>query len=608
MKIIRIFTDRNFNIKLKTQLMASFLIMILCIIGIFSLVIYNSVLGILKQQSEELVIRQFRQSEYNILNVKEEMEKVAELLTINKDIQSFVDYPSQLNQAERVSLASEVIKSFDGILNMYPYAYSISLYNRNGEALSTTGSSSWYSTDKGDIPFFSSELYNKIVSKGFGFLWDGHNKASLFETVNRNYSFNSDIPLMTMVRNVNLLGRSNKSTVLVINVLHSKFSTIYTGDWNNKGSQYLIDNEGMIVSSLDASSIGASVKFASQIDSAKMYGSFDYNDRSQSTQITYYRIDGTDWTLVSETLETEFIRNASILKKNISILVVVSIVLAFLLSLYWIYRITKPLTHLVHAMREMEKGKMGVVLDETPSTELGMIGKQFNKMSLSIEDLIEENREIEALKRQHEIEALQFQINPHFLYNSLNTIKWIAIVRQEPSIVDGITTLGNMLRSIYKENSLFTPLQEELNYLENYLKIMNIRFGEGVAVHFEIPEELLAHKIIRFILQPIVENAFEHGMSSISYMGSITIFAEQHGEDLFITVADNGRGMKEERLDEIRSLLKMNLSTNSSTHGGVGLSNVSRRIKMQYGVDYGLSILSEVDKGTRVVINIPVIM
>lgn len=608
MKIVKILTDRNFNMKLKTQLTASFLMMILCIIGIFSYVIYNSVLSILRNQSEELVIRQFRQSEYNILNVREQLEKVAELLTINKDIQSFIDYSEHSAPADRIGLANDVIKLFDGILGTYPYTYSISLYSRNGEALSTTGSSSWYSKEKEDIPFYASPLYKRIVDKGFGFLWDGEYNSSLFQTADRVYSSQQAVPLMTMMRNVNLLGRSNRSAVLVINVPHERLSTIYTGDWNNKGSQYLIDNQGMIVSSLDTGSIGSKVKYAGQIDPSRLYGSFAANRDGKSTQITYYRIQGTGWTLVNETLETEFIRNTALLQKNILLLMLVSIVLAFLLSVYWIYRITRPLTHLVHAMREMEMGKMGVVLNETPGTELGMIGRRFNKMSLSIEGLIEENRQIEAEKRQREIEALQFQINPHFLYNSLNTIKWMAMVRQEPGIVDAITTLGNMLRAIYKGNSLFTPLQQELNYLENYLKIMNIRYGEGVDVKFDIPEELLGLKIIRFILQPIVENAFVHGMSSINYKGSITISAEQQGDDLCITVADNGRGIQGEKLEEIASILRLSQAGQTSPSGSVGLVNVSRRMKMQYGESYGLSIYSEPEQGTRVVIRVPVVV
>lgn len=143
------------------------------------------------------------------------------------------------------------------------------------------------------------------------------------------------------------------------------------------------------------------------------------------------------------------------------------------------------------------------------------------------------------------METLQSQINPHFLYNALNTIKWVAMVRKAVSIVDSITTLGNMLRTIYKDRSLTVPLQTEVEYIENYLKIMNARYGEGVVVSIRVPDELRGCQIIRFILQPIVENAFAHGMTSKSYQGTISITARREGDDLIVAISDNGTGIPE---------------------------------------------------------------
>ncbi|GGA42933.1 cache domain-containing sensor histidine kinase [Paenibacillus physcomitrellae] len=607
MRILNLFrSDRNFNFKLKTQLTASFLIMTLFIICLFSLFVYKSVLYILKNQSEELLVRQFRQSEYNIQNVRDQTEKVAELLTINKDLQSFVDNPSD-QRADRINQANEVIKMMDGILGTYPYLYSISLYSKDGEALATTGSSSWYSTNQDEIPFYTSSLYRDITQKGIGLLWEGSYDSQQFETLNRIYAFKPSVPLITMARNVNVLGRSNRSAVLVFNIRQADFSPIFNGDWNLKGSQYLVDDQGRTVSSTEPEAINTVVRFADQIDRSRSYGSFMTKNNGQTTQVTYYRIGGTGWTLINETLETEFLRNISILRQVIITIMLVSIVLAFMLSTYWIYRITRPLTHLVRAMREMEMGKMGVVLDDTPRTELGVIGRRFNNMSLSIEQLIGENKKIEQGRRQLELEALQFQINPHFLYNALNTIKWIAIVRKETSIVEAITTLGNLVRSIYKENALFIPLEAELQYLHNYLKIMNTRYGEGVEVSFEVDERFFSYKIIRFILQPIVENAFVHGMSSIGYKGQITIGAEEKDGDLFITVHDNGQGLDADKLEDIHALLKMN-SLSPNPKGSIGLSNVNRRIKMQHGDRYGISLHSQSEEGTTVLIHVPVVL
>ncbi|MGO4275700.1 sensor histidine kinase, partial [Paenibacillus sp. TAF58] len=256
--------------------------------------------------------------------------------------------------------------------------------------------------------------------------------------------------------------------------------------------------------------------------------------------------------------------------------------------------------HLVHAMWQMENGNLGIMLDETPSTELGIIGRRFNKMSLSIEELMEKNKIIEEDKRKLGLEALQSQINPHFLYNALNTIKWVAMLRKEMGIVDSITTLGNMLRSIYKERSLTVTLQVEVDYIENYLKIMNARYGEGVQVSLSIPGELLHCQIIRFILQPIVENAFIHGMYSKNYKGKIAITASGSEEDVFISVSDNGAGIEADKLTAIQACMKSGNSAYDLSPGeSIGLVNVNRRLLMQYGEGYGLAITGNPGEGTR---------
>jgi two-component system, sensor histidine kinase YesM len=609
MRMLKILSDRNFTVRLKTQLIASFLAMTFIIVSVISILVYNSVLSILKKQSEEMVTRQFRQSEYNIINFRDQLEKMAGLLAINKDVQSFIEKPAVQDEATSLIAAHEVIKAMDSILGTYPYVYSIALYSRSGEALSDSVTRSWYSNDaKEASPFYSSALFEKISKKSFGFLWDGKTDSSLFGLTERASLNEKPIPYMTVVRNVTVIGRVNLSAVLVVNVRQSEFGSIYNGSDGDgsKSSPYLIDSDGIRISYSDLSLIGSKVPLAEQIDLTRPNGSFTLQSDGRSKQVTYYQIGKTGWTLINETPETEFIRNILTLRQLIGVVVALSILLALFLSFYWIYRITKPFNHLVHAMREMEKGHVGILLNETPSTELGIIGRRFNKMSLSIEELIEENKTIEEEKRKLEMEALQSQINPHFLYNALNTIKWVAMVRKELSIVDGITTLGNMLRTIYKDRSLMMTLQEEIEYIENYLKIMNARYGEGVHVSIIIPEELRGHKIIRFILQPIVENAFVHGMNSKNYLGTITVAASRSVDDIIITVSDNGTGIPEERLASIRAYLNSGDSAPQLSLGGsIGLANVNRRIRLQYGKRYGLTIDSYADGGTEVRIRVP---
>jgi two-component system sensor histidine kinase YesM len=608
MRMSRIWNDRSFNVKLKTQLIASFLAMTFVIVSVITLLVYHSVLTILKKQSEEMVTRQFRQSEYNILNFRDQLEKMAGLLAINKDVQSFIGQPDAPDEATRLSEAQEVIKALDSILSTYPYLESVSLYSQTGEALYDSAGGSWYRRDASEVsPFFSSGLYDRIVRQGNGFQWEGQTDSSLFRLSDRAYPNEDPVPYVTVVRNVFVLGRVNQSAVIAVNVKQTEFGSIFGSDaYAVKNTQYVINADGIRISQSDSGAIGSKAELADRLDPAKKNGSFTVQSGSRSKQVTYYRIGKTGWTLINETPEAEFVSNILALRQLILVAVAISILLALILSFYWIYRITRPFNHLVHAMSQMEKGNLGIVLDETPSTELGLIGRRFNKMSLSIEELIEQNKAIEEDKRKLEMEALQSQINPHFLYNALNTIKWVAMVRKELSIVDSITTLGNMLRSIYKDRSLTVPLQTEVEYIENYLKIMNARYGEGVQVSITIPEDLRGCQIIRFIMQPIVENAFVHGMTSKSYRGTIAITAYRNEDDLIVAISDNGMGIPADRLALIQESLNEGCSATSSLPGGsICLTNVNRRIWMQYGKGYGLTLDSSADNGTEVRIRVP---
>jgi len=175
------------------------------------------------------------------------------------------------------------------------------------------------------------------------------------------------------------------------------------------------------------------------------------------------------------------------------------------------------------------------------------------------------------------------------------------------NIVGSLTALGNLLRPIFANNSFNCTIGEEIDYVENYIKIMNFRFGEGVEVTFDIPDILLPCQILRFTLQPIVENAFSHGMKKQNYIGVIKISGYDQGEQIILEVEDNGEGISKEVLDQIKDSLRQ-LDTEMHKKCGsmsIGLSNVNRRIKLHFGDSYGISIDSNMNGGTKVSIKLP---
>lgn len=607
MKLFNIFIDRNLHPKLKTQLILSFIGMNAIILSIISISVYFGVLGILKSQSEEMVTQQSRQAEFNLTGYREQIENVAGMIAINSDVQNFINADGNRELPTRVTYANDIIKQFDGIISTYNFIDSIYLYCPNGEALSTSYSGCWYRQDAlTKCAFYSTKLYREILEKGYGSIWEGGYSAGDFE-VNDYNSLSSGTPYITMIRNISFLSSSRQKAVVVVNLKQNSVISIYNGITGEKRTdKYMIKSDGTVISNTETKLIGSRVDFVEKINAGGKHGSFRIERDDVPKQVTYYKLSNTGWVLINEIPESDFIDNILTLKRIVLGVFAISLVFALLLSTYWIYRITKPFNHLTEAMKKMGGGDIGILLDENPKNELGLIGKRFNKMSKNIEELMEKNLAIEEEKRKLEMEALQAQINPHFLYNALNTLKWIAVIKNETGIADGMTSLGSMLRPIFKDRSLTVTINDEVEYIKNYLAIMNIRYGEGVQVLFDIPDDLKELTILRFILQPVVENSFLHGMTSRNYVGVITIRARKDNGDVKIIVEDNGTGIREEKLEEIRT----SLAGSGSPGGSIGLLNVHRRIKIQYGEPYGLDIANTgdgADSGARVTITIPAV-
>ena len=257
-------------------------------------------------------------------------------------------------------------------------------------------------------------------------------------------------------------------------------------------------------------------------------------------------------------------------------------------------------------MKKMEQGSLGLTLEVKEKNEIGVLVEQFNKMSKSIEELVELNKDIQEEKRNLEIEALKSQINPHFIYNTLNMIKWMAVIIKADNIAESLTALSDFLHPIFKKNDVTCPVREEIEYIKNYIKIMNFRFGGRFKTNIDISGEIQDLMVLRFILQPIVENAINHGLIEQNE-GIISIEGYKKDDVLFISVSDNGRGMTEDQVYELNQALMEGTEITGSISKGIGLKNVNRRIKLHYGNSYGLMIQSKKGEGSKVLIKIPVV-
>lgn len=289
-----------------------------------------------------------------------------------------------------------------------------------------------------------------------------------------------------------------------------------------------------------------------------------------------------------------------ILQQNVMILALLLLVFSILLFFYFSTVITRPIKGLMRNMLLVEKGQFERLPPVHSRDEIGLLSHRFNQMSYELKQLVERIHHEEAEKAVAEIRALQSQINPHFLYNTLGTIKWIASMQRADKIVDMSEALISLLRYAARHEGSMVPIRAELDNLDHYMTIQKVRYYNLIETIYDVEEALLAYCVPKLILQPLVENAIFHGLAE-SEEGVITVSIRRQADKLRLQVQDNGSGMDADTMNR----LKERLAARSGRECGIGVHNVHRRIQLHYGEQYGVSFASRPQEGTIFTITIP---
>ncbi len=273
--------------------------------------------------------------------------------------------------------------------------------------------------------------------------------------------------------------------------------------------------------------------------------------------------------------------------------------LAVILSNY----ITRPINRLIARIRRISENDFAYdPTIEQSQDEIGQIGKVVNEMTMSIDHLIKETESMYEQRKNIEISLLQSQVNPHFLYNTLDSLHWMAVIQKNPGIANMTRSLVNLLKNIAKGTQDKITLREEISLLQDYIAIQSVRYLETFEFRNEVPDDFCDYRIIKLTLQPLVENAIFHGIEPTGRYGTITLSAREEGEDIILTVTDDGAGMEKQ---QCTALFTVKTTQNKGSLNGIGVSNVHTRLQLVYGKQYGLSVESEKDQFTRVSVRIP---
>lgn len=264
-----------------------------------------------------------------------------------------------------------------------------------------------------------------------------------------------------------------------------------------------------------------------------------------------------------------------------------ALVLALLLAAY----LTKPISLLNNRLHRIADNDFSYDPEiEKAGGELGQIGHTVNEMTMSIENLLQTTEQSYEQRRKIEIQLLQSQVNPHFLYNTLDSIRWMAVIQKSPGIESMTRSLSNLLKNIAKGTQDKITLEEELALLHDYVEIQSVRYMEAFTFYDTVPKELYRYRIIKLTLQPLVENAIFHGIEPTGENGTITVTGREEGGDLVLCVTDDGAGIPP---DVLPTLLSEERPRSHASLNGIGVCNVHKRLQMLYGEAYGLTIESE---------------
>lgn len=428
--------------------------------------------------------------------------------------------------------------------------------------------------------------------------------------VNQNISNYNIMSNITLLRAIPDPGGGTSLGVIVVNISLGVFNTDYRDiDIISSGNLLLLGEQGVITSLnenvngpfLDARTIAAITQ--------RKNGTTDAAINGAQCLVSFNQSEYTGWFVVSLITQKVLLQQVQLIKRTIVVTLLVCLLLSILLSYLVTLSISKPLTRLKAVMNSFDEGSTDVYYSDTKKDDIGLLGEIFNNMLHRMNYLINSiykvelrNREEEAHRKQAELDALQMQINPHFLYNTLDVIRWKVIEEEngEGVVSRMIAEFSDMLRLSTKRYGKLV----ELDHIKAYLKVISFSYMEDFTVLWDIEDESVRHcKITKLTLQPIVENAIVHGFAQTQKDKRITVKAYYSADStVTVEIEDNGAGMEETGARKLQETLE---------HGdgarGLGLRNVNERIRFSFGSEYGLRIRNKPGSGMKVEAVIPIV-
>jgi len=473
---------------------------------------------------------------------------------------------------------------------------NIALISKEGEPISVVPAARFRKNFKAEDEEWFVNALNKTENIHFTL----PHVQKMFEKGDNGYNW-----VISMSRAVEItIGGSTEQAVLLIEMAYQGIEEVLDEvTLGNGGYIYLMDSKGEIIwhpkfELIASGRVKENNLVAAGYDDGSREEVFNGTRQTVVTKTVGY----TGWKLVGVIKGTGISLNMLKTRLFIVFVILLIIFIVILINSYISFRVTNPIRELEKSVKELEEGNLDADIYMGGSYEVQHLGKSVQDMKFRIKGLMQDIVSEHEEKRKSEFDSLQAQINPHFLYNTLDIIVWQIENEKQSEAVHTVTALARFFRLSLGKGKNIVTVRDEIDHVKNYLMIQHMRFKNKFDYEFDIAEDVLELPSLKLMLQPLVENAIYHGMEFMDGDGMITVKAWRKEDELYLSVADNGLGMTE---DKVEMILTGKSTSGNGRGSGIGVKNVNERIKLYFGEAYGLTIDSEPDEGTTVIIHLP---
>ncbi|WP_282154505.1 sensor histidine kinase [Cytobacillus gottheilii] len=576
------------NFHLSTKLLITYILLTVLPMAFLGSIAYVQYTESIEEQIGEYIPRLLHQSNENIENHFKELAALPDLIYNSDNVMGILRKEEYESQAE-LNRDSYIIRSF--------FSRTF-LGNNSNEILGVFLVSNHHIFEHSRTTYKGFDIENINDQDGIRYQGD----MEILLPYQSNLVFQDNTPYFLLKKDI--IDVDNRRTIgtLVFAVETAFIERVFANlDHEDKADIWLMNSEGRIIYHTDLDRIGQTYNEIQGYPT--LSGSF-HTDYGDNTLISVDESANMGW-ILAHSIETKFLTERTDIVTNVIIVMFIILVLvATLISIYLALTVVRPIKTLGNLMKEVEKGNFQVQIPINSHDEVGYLAQSFDSMITQVRELIQKNYEKEIRQKNAELYALQSQINPHFMYNTLETIGMAVEDGDSEVVVDMVTILGRMLRFSLSNKERIIPISKEVAHIRDYLSLQTFRFEERLS--FQINETIDSERYYtpKFILQPIVENAIKYGLEKRREL-TIELSVKKESihpneESVVYIIRDNGPGITHEELNRIRKMLQSEPMIKRDS--GFGITNVHARLVTMFGDPYGVSINSTEGNGTEVII------